>query len=406
MKILCFFGKFNYGDVSRGESYEYVNFIPALRRLGHEVVFFDSLEREAYLDFADLNRQFLACVLIEKPDVILCSLMHYELWAETLRLIHDKTNAALINWSTDDSWKYDQFSRLIADNFHIYATTYKTAMQSAASNGHSNFVLTQWAANTNNLMEPCRTEECRFQVTFIGSAYGNRHEWVSSLKSRGIDVQCFGHGWEAGAIPAADIPGIINRSVISLNFGDSGLVMDGLRPMRSRQIKARIFEVPGAGGFLLTETADGLSDWYTIGEDIEVYEGIDELEAKIRHYLAHPEERDRIAMEGYRRTVVRHTYEIRFRDLIERAERSRRKSNENGRHSLMDSFAQIERRHKPGLFLKIMKWMLVLPCTAIWGGRRGSRAARKILFELSWRIMGKKTYSVSGWPGRLFYYES
>lgn len=406
MKILCFFGRFNYGDASRGESYEYVNFIPALRRLGHEIIFFDSLGRDVYRDFAELNRHFLACVLAETPDLIFCSLMHYELWTETLDFIRDRTDAILLNWSTDDSWKYSQFSRLISEYFDIYATTYSTAMQSAAGEGRSNFVLTQWAASSENLVEPRRADECRYAVTFIGSAYGNRLEWISSLKKRGLAVRCFGHGWEEGAIPAADIPVIINQSIISLNFGDSGLVMDGTRPVRSRQIKARTFEVPGAGGFLLTEPSDGLSDWYEVGKEIEVYGGIKELEDKIRYYLAHRGERDRIAMGGYRRTISHHTYEIRFRDLFEKAERLPKKNIQNVGSSLMADFDRIKGCHSPGFFLKLVKWMLLLPCRTIWGWQRGPRAARRILFELSWRIMGKKTYSASGWPGRLFYDES
>ena len=409
MKILCVLGKFNYGSALRGESYEYVNFLPAFRRLGHEVIFFDSLGRDTYRDFADLNRQFLDHVLFHDPDIIFCSLMHYELWSETLQWVRNNTHSILINWSTDDSWKYRQFSALIAENFHIYATTYKTAMASAPGDGHSNFVLTQWAANSENLIEPSRAIKCRYPVTFIGSAYGDRQQYVSSLQNRGIEVKCFGHGWERGAIPAADIPRIINQSLISLNFGDSGLVMNGVKPTRSRQIKARIFEVPGAGGFLMTENADDLSDWYTAGKEIEVYEGISVLEDKIRYYLAHPEERDAIAIAGHQRTVAHHTYEMRFRGLLDRAALlvTREKRYVKGAKSLLvDSFSQIEEQYKIGLVLRMLKWILIFLCKALWGPGRGLRAARRILFEISWRIMGKKTYSVSGWPGRLFYHES
>ena len=120
MKILCVLGQHNYGDPARGEGYEYTNFLPALRRLGHEVVFFESFSRDHYRDFADLNRQFLEAVQAEAPDVILCVLLSYEIWLETLELIRSGSNAILINWSTDDSWKYEQFSRFIAPPFHVF----------------------------------------------------------------------------------------------------------------------------------------------------------------------------------------------------------------------------------------------------------------------------------------------
>jgi len=70
MKILCVFGQHNYGDPKRGLGYEYANFIPPLRNLGHEVVFFESLNKSEYKDYAELNRTLLNAVQREQPDVI------------------------------------------------------------------------------------------------------------------------------------------------------------------------------------------------------------------------------------------------------------------------------------------------------------------------------------------------
>ncbi|HEU0187358.1 MAG TPA: hypothetical protein VFR06_05635, partial [Gallionellaceae bacterium] len=67
---------------------------------------------------------------------------------------------------------------------------------------------------------------------------------------------------------------------------------------------------------------------------------------------------------------------------------------------------RIEKQHATGRMLRVLKQVLQLPCVLIWGKVRGPRAARRILFELSWRLVGRHTYSVSGWPGRLFYRES
>ncbi|MFH1619851.1 MAG: hypothetical protein ABIG11_08090, partial [bacterium] len=72
----------------------------------------------------------------------------------------------------------------------------------------------------------------------------------------------------------------------------------------------------------------------------------------------------------------------------------------------IESFSLLERMHRPALFLKILKFILLVPCFIIWGRKRGPRAARRCLFEISWRVFGRKTYTVSGWPGRIFYKES
>ena len=42
------------------------------------------------------------------------------------------------------------------------------------------------------------------------------------------------------------------------------------------------------------------------------YRSTDDLIEKIRYYLAHPEERERIARAGYERTMREHTAEKRF----------------------------------------------------------------------------------------------
>ena len=411
MKILCVLGEHNYGNPSRGESYEYVNFLPALRRLGHQVVFFESFSRSTYRDFADLNRQFLKTVQTGTPDIILCVLLGYEIWLETFELIREGCNAIIINWSTDDSWKYEQFSRFVAPAFHIYATTYPTAVAKSLREGHTNFVLTQWAADADNLAEPLPAVECRYPVSFVGSAHGNRPKWISSLKKNGINVTCFGYGWDNGPVRSDEIPRIMRESVISLNFGDSGLVMQGLVPGRSRQIKARVFEVPGAGGFLMTEYAENLNQFYHLGKEIVVFDGITDLVDKINYFLVRPEERDRIAMAGHIRTRNEHTYDARFWHLLEFALRLKTEHyNSQGAarqyHIDLGKFDEFEKKYKTRVLLKVLKWVLIFPCIMLWGRRRGPRAARRLLFEISWRVTGKKTYSVSGWPGRLFYRES
>ena len=406
MKILCVFGQHNYGDPARGIGYEYVNFIPALRNLGHEVLFFESLNKSVYHDYADMNRSLLQTVEREKPDLIFFVLMTYEIWLETLQLIREGSDAALIHWATDDSWKYEQFSRFVAPAFDLYVTTYPSAIEKARADGLENFTLSQWAADSGRLASPLNADQCRYQVSFVGSAYGNRKKWVDNLKKRGVHVEAFGYGWPNGPVESDDIAMIMRESKISLNFGDSGVMIEGGKLVRSRQIKARVFEVPGAGGLLATENAAHLEDFFALGEEIVVFEDVDDLVEKIEYLLAHHGKRDAIAQAGYARTKAEHIYESRFDPLIELAIK-RRKTRVAAKYGIdfkcFDSIAQSHRSH---MLLQLLKFLLLFPCVLIWGKQRGPRVARRFLFELSWRLAGQKTYAASGWPGRLFYHES
>lgn len=404
MNILCVLGEHNYGNPARGAGYEYVNFLPALQNLGHSVSHFESFSRAAYDDFADMNRKLLQRVQADKPDLILFVLLGYEIWLETLELIRSGSEAVLVNWSTDDSWKYDQFSKFIAPAFDLYATTYPDAMVKASKDGHENFYLTQWAANSEMLKSPLPAEQCSYQVSFVGTCYGNRPQWVAKLLALGIRVDCFGYGWPNGPVKSEMVPEIIRKSLISLNFGDSGIQWKGLVPGRSRQIKARLFEVPGAGGFLMSEPAEGLEKFFRDPLEIVTFNGLDELADRIRFYLQHPLQRDLVALEGHQRTAVQHTYEARFLPLLQAAgERLRSKPAGN---IDMERFEAIAQSHRVGFGLGAMRKMFLWPCQMLWGKVRGPRAARRMVFELSWRLVGRKTYTATGWPGRLFYRDS
>lgn len=84
------------------------------------------------------------------------------------------------------------------------------------------------------------------------------------------------------------------------------------------QIKARSFEVPGCGGFLLTGQAENLGDYYEIGKEIVCFKDMGDLIEKVRYYLCHEDERAAIAQAGYQRTLHEHTYVHRFTEIFQR----------------------------------------------------------------------------------------
>jgi spore maturation protein CgeB len=85
---------------------------------------------------------------------------------------------------------------------------------------------------------------------------------------------------------------------------------------RKPQIKGRNFEVPGAGGFLLTPYADNLDEYFLPGKEICVFTTMGDCLEKIRHYLDHDEERESIRRLGHARALRDHTYEKRFVDIL------------------------------------------------------------------------------------------
>ena len=406
MKILCVFGRHAYGDPARGEGYEHANFLPAFAALGHQVELFDSFDRSAYRDFADLNLRLIERIQAFQPDVIFCVLMGYEVWLETLDLMRSKTPAAVVNWGTDDSWKFRQFTRYLTEHVDLHVTTHARALAEAEKLGINNIVVSQWAAAASRLTEPLPSQACAYDVTFVGAAYGNRRAQVKEMARRGIDVTCFGHGWERGPVASHDVDWIYRSSRVSLNFADSGLQLSGIGLARSRQVKARTFEVPGAGGFLLTEESDSLAEYFRVGAEMITYRDNDELAEKIRYFLNHSDERDAIARAGHQRVRREHLYEARFAPILERAVKIAGERRKQPWVLNSDLLLTLVEKHRGGIALRRVLDALRATFGDLAHRRLFWRALRRLAYEISWRTCGDQTFRAAGLPGRFFYRES
>ena len=404
MKILCVLSRYAYGKPERGENYDYVHFVAAFERMGHEVDFFDSGDRSLYVDFADLNVALIEKVASGRPDLIFCVLMHYEIWLETLDLIRTKSSVVVVNWGTDDSWKFNQASRFFAEHVDLHVTTDRTAAEAAPSRALDNVFLSQWAASSATLAEPCPSQSCRYDVSFVGSMYGYRADWIAALRVSGIAVSCFGHGTDKGVVDAAEIPRIYRTSRISLNFSGSGQNPGDMG--HERQIKARTFEVPGAGGFLLTEVAPGLERYFAIGHEIATFDSPSELLKNVRYYLDHSGERDAIARAGHARVSIEHTYEQRISEILQKLQPLRAKRRTQPWALSVEALAGSVELHRRKGLTGWLRPLLTGTFSLAFGKVRGSRAARRFAYELSWRLCGATTYRARGLPGRLFYTES
>jgi spore maturation protein CgeB len=403
VKVLCVFWQYQYGDKERGVGIEFESFITALKKLGHDVRHFETWDQTLYPTYADLNYALLAEVDAYHPDIVFTVQRDYEIWIETLEAIQRRGEASLITWTTDDSFKFDMVSKHIGRYYDAISTTYDYRVSDYRNVGIQGVYSTQWAANSHWLNPPKSACDCRYPVSFIGASYGARATIVEKLKSAGIHVECFGHGWPNGSISTHQIPVVMHDSVISLNFS-AGFMCDA---GNEKQVKARTFEVPGAGGFLLTDAAPGMDDLYRIGEEIETYSDFDDLVKKIRYYLGNQDERDKIARAGYLRTVTQHTYERRLEGMLRFGldRRSARVQGDNRRTLVhQPSLKSTVPSNSMGSTLRLVRWLLIRGCTLVWGAKRGPKAARRLIFEASRRILGARTFGAKSLPGRMFPY--
>ena len=85
----------------------------------------------------------------------------------------------------------------------------------------------------------------------------------------------------------------------------------------SYDVNMRVFEVMGAGGFLLTERAPHLEELFTDGIHCVMYNTLDEAVEKAKYYLAHDEERIKIAKAGHVAVMASHTIDHRVDKMLD-----------------------------------------------------------------------------------------
>ena len=83
-------------------------------------------------------------------------------------------------------------------------------------------------------------------------------------------------------------------------------------------VNQRIFDVPCAGAFVLTDWREQMDELFVPGKEVIFYREPEETPELIRHYLANPAERARIAKAARLRVLAEHTYAHRLQTLIAR----------------------------------------------------------------------------------------
>jgi spore maturation protein CgeB len=360
MRILYVAMKYDYGDPGRGYSFEHYNFFDFFRQSGHDVLYFDFMELKRTYGKEKMNEQLLEIAQTEKPDLMFSVLFADELDRKVITQISDLPEVTTVNWFCDDHWRFDNYSRFWAPHFNWVVTTAKSAVPKYHQFQLLNAIKSQWGCN--HLLYRKLDLPLEFDVTFVGQPHGNRRDMVRALRENGVNVHCFGFGWESGRLSQEDMIRIFNQSRINLNFTNASVKADLrssvggagldwvarsldrvpfgsvvkkvgreiLNATETRsltragpkayvdQIKGRNFEVPGCGGFLLTPKADDLETYYEPDKEVVCFEEIGDLIDKIKYYLAHENERAAIAQRGYERTLREHTYARRFEEIFAR----------------------------------------------------------------------------------------
>ncbi len=325
MKILYVDIEYDYGIKSRGlNSIGQDGFKNSFEKLGHEIIPF---YYDEYLNNTKpLQENLLRFADKVKPDLIFFMIFRDHFDINTLSKLKEKYTT--VNWFGDDTWRFDNFTYKYAPYFTWSITTDKFSLHKYYKIGISNVIRSQWAAiNTNEV--PKFNGSYKYDVTFVGAKHPYRKWFTDKLSKKGINIQCFGFGWNNGSLTSEQMNDVFCHSKINLNLSNSNsLSIDYLlssptniaHTIKSKktmsQIKARNFEIPYFNGFQLSDYVPTIEEYFDMGKEIVCYSNFDEAEMLIKYYLRNEEERENIKKLSHKKATSEHGYINRLKEFL------------------------------------------------------------------------------------------
>ena len=280
----------------------YQNWNDPLKKIFPDMISFDTQKNIRLYGQDRMNKKFLELVKKEKPDYIYFWLGISEFYLETLTKIRELfPKTKLICFGSDDDLHFDSLSRYYALFFDYYIAGQILPLEIYKKEGIDAFI----TSGTNiQHFKPLNLKKI-YEVTLIGTPNKDRYDLTKYLMDKGINIKIFGWGWHkypdlkkiyGGPLSDKELVKKIDQSKINLCNMRTGFKT--LNP-----IKGKILEIGATKGFLLTEYSPGLLKIFKEGKELAIYKNNKDALEKIKYYLKHEKEREKIAENLYKKII-------------------------------------------------------------------------------------------------------
>ncbi len=173
-----------------------------------------------------------------------------------------------------------------------------------------------------------------YDIGFVGYVSKTRYDWMEDFTlisdrvmaagdSKLEHVPKFTYFYNGNKFPQSSLVDFYNRTKIvphrTGRYEGTGYQCMGYQGDSTW----RPFEATACGAMLLTEEFDSIDELFVRDKEVVVYDMNDDPKSRIelaQYYLEHDDEREKIAAEGYKRTMKDHVWKT-ISDLIEREEK-------------------------------------------------------------------------------------
>lgn len=281
-------------------------------------------------DWTGANRQICEWVRRDQFDALWID-RGLQITAATLREVKaGQPQCRIIGYSPDDMYARHNQSPRFRRHLHLYdifftTKSYGVAELKAMGCPDAVFLDNAYDPHTHRSLSVSAEERQLYggAVGFVGTWEPARAQSLYQLAQAGIPVRIWGNMWErcrtrhpnltieGRALYGDDYARALNAFDINLCF---------LRKQNRDLQTTRSVEIPACGAFMLAERTPEHEALFEPGREAEFFDSDDELLAKVRHYLAHPEQRQRIAAAGRQRCLRDgYRYQDRLAAMLDRA---------------------------------------------------------------------------------------
>jgi spore maturation protein CgeB len=264
-----------------------------------------------------------------RPDAILF-LKGETMYESAIRDVKARFKPVLLQWYPDGPFNVENHNATadsiasipLFDIYYIYA---KSLMQPLRDAGARRVEYLAFCYDPAMLRRPEKIsdvdrEKYATDVVFAGTWEPMREWWLEKVTE--FDLSVWGNMWEhvpEGAPLRARWKGnAVYGDEISKLFAVSRIHLNFLREQNKDSNNVRTFEIPGYGGFLLTQrSGEQAEELYVEGREIACFDTVEELKEMISYYLEHEDERLAIAQAGHERAVREHQAIHRLRRIVE-----------------------------------------------------------------------------------------
>jgi hypothetical protein len=233
---------------------------------------------------------------------------------ETLRRVRAlRPGCRIVGFSLDDMTLRHCTSRQFRAHLPLYDVFFTNKSYGVADLARRGcrravFVDNGYDPETHRPVPVTPADRARFggPVGFIGDYERERAGSMAYLAGHGIPVRVWGPNWGRFGPPPAGLS-LERRALVGSDYARAICAFDinlgFLRKLARDRQTTRSVEIPACGGFMLAERTDEHLALFEEGREAEFFASEEELLRKVRYYLEHPEERERIALAGRERCL-------------------------------------------------------------------------------------------------------